>query len=207
MSQEPRLLLVEGVDDKHVVWAFLQGHEFEPHFVVVDEGGYETLMKRLRVRLKPGTDLERLGIIVDADADLASRWASVKLVLEKAGYSGLPARPDRAGTVVPHEFLPRLGIWIMPDNTLPGMLEDFLAMLVPPGDTLLDRAKLSLSQIPAGERRFADQHYCKALIHTWLAWQDDPGTPLGQAITKRYFETENAPATEFLGWLTRLFAE
>src|SRR5436190_24268592 len=28
----------------------------------------------------------------------------------------------------------------------------------------------------------------KALIHTWLAWQEKPGRPLGLAITARYFD-------------------
>lgn len=44
------------------------------------------------------------------------------------------------------------------------------------------------------------------MIHTWLAWQDDPGTPLGQAITKRYLDAEGPHVAAFLSWLTRLFA-
>ena len=35
-----RLLVVEGPDDKHVIWAILQRHRFEPHFEIRDEGGF-----------------------------------------------------------------------------------------------------------------------------------------------------------------------
>ena len=94
----------------------------------------------------------------------------------------------------------------MPDNVLPGMLEDYLSFLVPAGDTLLGRARRTIDDIPARDRRFADGHHSKALIHTWLAWQEDPGTPMGQAVTKRYFAVEGPRVTGFLDWLKRLFA-
>ena len=45
----------------------------------------------------------------------------------------------------------------------------------------------------------------KALIHTWLAWQEDPGTPLGLAVTKRYLDGDHALAQQFVQWLLRLF--
>jgi hypothetical protein len=108
--------------------------------------------------------------------------------------------------VIDHEDLPRVGVWDMPDNTLPGMLEDYLCFLVPAGDALFERAGRCVAEIPIDERRFAEAHLTKALIHTWLAWQDDPGTPLGQAITKRYFESEGPRVQGLLAWLTRLFA-
>jgi len=54
----------------------------------------------------------------------------------------------------------------------------------------IDRARRCVSEIPVEERRFVESYATKALIHTWLAWQDDPGTPLGQAITKRYFDAD-----------------
>ena len=45
-----------------------------------------------------------------------------------------------------------------------------------------------------------------SLIHTWLAWQDDPGRPFGQAVTKRYFDSDGPHVQGLLDWLTRLFA-
>jgi len=199
------LLVVEGQDDKHVVLAIVARHQFRPEFKIRDEGGYETLYQGLEARLVPGTDLERLGIVVDADTNVARRWQSIKGALDRAGYASLPDSPDPAGTVVDHDIMPRVGVWIMPDNVLPGMLEDYLAFLVPPGDTLLDRARHAIAGIPEADRRFADVHHAKALIHTWLAWQEDPGTPMGQAITKRYLDADSPRVAGFLAWLARLY--
>jgi hypothetical protein len=205
MMADRLLLVVEGPDDKHVIYAIVTRHDFKPEFEVKDEGGYETLRDRLSPRLKPGGDLERLGIVVDADTDASARWQSIKGVLERSGYANVPDEPDLTGTVVDHEILPRVGVWIMPDNSHLGMIEDFLRFLVPENDSLIGRARACLDDIPVEERRFGQRH-SKALIHTWLAWQAAPGTPLGQAITKRYFETEGPRVSSFLGWLTRLFA-
>jgi hypothetical protein len=206
MMAERLLLVVEGPGDKDVISAIRDRHDFKPQFKVEFEGGYETLRKRLSPRLKPGGDLERLGIVVDADTDATARWQSFKGVLERSGYANIPDQPDPTGTVVDHAIRPRVGVWIMPDNALPGMIEDFLAFLAPENDSLIGRARACLENIPVEERRFPVQHHTKALIHTWLAWQKEPGQPFYQAITKRYFEAEGPRVSSFLAWLTRLFA-
>jgi hypothetical protein len=72
--------------------------------------------------------------------------------------------------VIDHEDMPRVGIWIMPDHTLPGMLEDCLSLLVPAGDLLFERARRCLDEIPAEERCFIEAQFTKARVHTWLAW-------------------------------------
>jgi len=202
---DPLLLVVEGPDDKHVTWAILEHHKFSPPFKIQEEGGYEKLHQRLSLRLKPGSDLERFGVVVDADTNILTRWQSIRDVLIRAGYPGLPDSPDPDGLVIDHEILPRLGVWIMPDNTLPGMLEDYLAYLIAHDDSLIALANETLDRIPVAERRFAEAHRTKALIHTWLAWQDVPGTPMGQAITRRYFAMDDEHVDRFLTWLTRLF--
>jgi hypothetical protein len=199
------LLAVEGPDDKHVLWAILARHRFQPEFVMRDEGGFEGLLGRVPIHLKPGTDVERFGVVVDADADIRVRWQEIKRTLNRAGYGSVPEEPDPAGTVIDQADLPRVGVWVMPDNALPGMVEDYLGLLVPAGDALFDRARRCVDEIPANERRFIPAHLTKAVIHTWLAWQDDPGTPLGQAITKRYFDSEGPHVGRLLAWLTRLF--
>jgi hypothetical protein len=201
-----RVLVVEGPDDKHVFLAILKRYQFAPSFEIKDEGGFEKLLARLSVRLKPGTDVKRIGVVVDADANVMARWQILKGTLNRAGYESAPDEPDPAGSIVDHEILPRVGVWIMPNNTLPGMLEDYLTFLVPAGDVLFERASRCISDIPVDERRFADVHSTKALIHTWLAWQEDPGTPLGLAITKRYFESDGPHVQAVLARLNRLFA-
>jgi hypothetical protein len=53
---------------------------------------------------------------------------------------------------------------------------------------------------------FQKVHLSKAIVHTYLAWQDEPGRPLGQAITTQALKPHTQTAQAFTTWLTRLFA-
>jgi hypothetical protein len=94
----------------------------------------------------------------------------------------------------------------MPDNSSAGMLEDFMRLLIPTNDLLLRHAEASIDDILAQNLNlFVPAHRMKALLHTWLAWQKDPGTPLGLAITKKYFSTDTPITKAFISWIHRLF--
>jgi len=94
----------------------------------------------------------------------------------------------------------------MPDNRLPGMLESFVACLIPDGDPLDLRARDCLRQIECdGLNRYRLIHRPKAFIHTWLAWQENPGLPMGQAITAQALNHNKVLAATFMGWLNCLF--
>ena len=93
----------------------------------------------------------------------------------------------------------------MPNNQVPGILEDFLRFLVPDGDGLLAHVEQSMGSIPADQRRFSDLRKSKARIHTWLAWQKEPGKPFGQAISARYLDPNLPAADTFAAWLIRTF--
>ena len=201
-----RVLVVEGADDKHVMYALVMHHKFQPEFDIEDAKGLSRLLNGLPALLTVFSRKERVGVIVDADTDIRSRWASIRTILVDAGYVNIPDEPDPTGTVIADEFLPWVGIWIMPDNNLPGMLEDYLTHLLPLEDSLLNRANRVLDEIPLEERRFPARHRQKALIHTWLAWQESPGSPLGLAITQHYFSANSPQVDNLLAWLTRLFA-
>jgi hypothetical protein len=92
----------------------------------------------------------------------------------------------------------------MPDNSLPGTIEDFATHLIPARDELWPRAVRAVETIPAAERRFSNAAVRKAEVHTYLAWQEDPGTPLGLAVTKKYFQSDVGLATRFITWLKTL---
>ena len=70
-------LLVEGNDDQHIVWALCQKYELPHNFDVIDATGITELIKQVPVRFKQA-DIETIGIIVDADTDIKSRWTSLK---------------------------------------------------------------------------------------------------------------------------------
>ncbi|MGE6760171.1 DUF3226 domain-containing protein [Corallococcus interemptor] len=200
-----RILLVEGAEDREVVYHLCNHHQLDNKqlFVVEAKDGYERLRDDLKVRPRvPG--VKTVGVVVDADEDLAHRWQSLRDVLEHSGYTQLPGQPDAAGVIIPAQgTLPRIGIWMMPDNQLTGILEDFLQQLVSQGDPLLPAAFTALDTLP--ERRFKQAYRSKAAIHTWLAWQQEPGTPLGQAVSKHYLQADHELAQRFVAWMRRLF--
>ena len=204
---DANVLLVEGKDDTHVFYALLKHYQVPDRFEVKSKEGIDHLLHTLPTELKR-SDLEYLGIVVDANTDLGGRWASLRNILLRAGEVDVPEEPDPNGTIVILERPDRavnVGIWLMPDNRLPGMLENFIQFLVPASDVLWPRAVACVEQLPKEERRFHPNHRMKANVHTWLAWQEDPGTPMGQAITKRYLDADAPYAQRLIDWVRRLF--
>ena len=203
-----KIMLVEGTDDQHVL-KHISGNRGGPRFdeVVAHEGDTK-LLDAIPVRLKAAGAETIVGIVIDADTDLDARWQSLKERLVKLGYMNLPEAPAGDGTIIDSPagtLLPRCGIWIMPDNQTRGILEDFLRFLVPVGSSLFHHVRTSIAAIPVGERRFSELAEPKALIHTWLAWQKEPGKPMGTAITAHYLDASVPEVDVLVSWLNRLF--
>ena len=200
-------LLVEGNDDHHVVWAPCKKYDILQNFEVVDCEGITKLLDQLptRLRLESNTSV---GVLLDADHDSMNRWKSLQDQLVRLDYY-LPEHPNPSGTIIESSsYYPRLGIWLMPDNLQSsGMLEDFAKVLIPEGDELIAEVERVLAVIEAMPRKalYKDIYRAKAFIHTWLAWQEDPGTPMGLAITKSYLNHNHELAARFVTWLNTLF--
>ncbi|MGF1538811.1 MAG: DUF3226 domain-containing protein [Elainellaceae cyanobacterium] len=198
---------MEGRDDEQVIYQFCNYHRIdnESLFSIDAKNSVDQLLDNLKVRPKQ-TGIKVLAAVIDADTDLISRWAQICGAVERFGYA-LPGKPAKDGTILepPAANRPRLGLWLMPDNQLSGMLEDFLLQLTDSEDSLITRAEYVVDQIPEIDRRFGTTKRSKAVIHTWLAWQKDPGTPLGLSITRRYLEPTRNPAPAFKAWLEALF--
>ena len=120
---------------------------------------------------------------------------------EKLGLSadGLIIHPlERCDAVV--------GIWIMPNNNLEGMLEDFALKLVSPENALMQKAESVLIELEAGGiQQYKEVHRSKAKVHTFLAWQDEPGRPMGQAIAAHVLNPDAEQAKVFINWLNKLY--
>lgn len=161
------ILLVEGPDDEHVFKNLCGVHGLPRIDEVKPHGGYQSLLDAIPTRLKE-SDVVALGIVIDADSDLSSRWAAVRDRLQTGGYT-VPRDPVSSGLVLPSpkgSLLPRVGVWLMPDNTLPGILEDFIRELVPAGDTLYGYAERCVAGIAPDQRRFRELDLSKVHIHT-----------------------------------------
>lgn len=192
-------LLVEGKDDKLVLGKLVDYYfpsDVSNKIDIRDLHGIDELLSSIPVQVK-ASDITTLGIVVDADISVESRWKAVTNQLARAGYENIPKVPQSSGTLLSGGILTNVGIWIMPDNTLPGMLEDFLSFLVPSDDLLWEYAEECLSKITV-------KNYSKSLMHTWLAWQEEPGKPLGQAITMRYLDPDSEHSLRLASWIRLL---
>lgn len=202
-------LLVEGNDDLHVIMALCVQSQLPETFDIIDCNSVENVLSQFKLRLKSTNDTKRLGIIVDADVNQTARWDSIKDILNKSGEYNVPDSLPADGLILDPKIGNGIivGIWIMPNNQLNGMLEDFIAMLAPEDDKLLEKTDIVLSEIEAeGINKYNKEfHKAKARIHTWLAWQETPGTPMGLAITKKYISQDNEIRNTFVEWLKELF--
>jgi len=197
-------LLVEGNDDQHVIWSLCQRFDLPYNFDVIDTEGINELFEQVSTRVAQ-SDTKTVGIIIDADADLAIRWRQLKAKLD-LDISGLPEEFPQSGLIHQEENDTKIGVWIMPDNNLNGMLEDFISFLVPKDDDLFPEVQKHIQHIENQDlHHYKTIHQSKALIHAWLALQEDPGTPMGLAITKRYLSTDAVKCANLIQWLNDLF--
>ena len=208
----PKQLLVEGNSDKQVIDALCKQHQISGlfSFSFPTRGGIENLIQNLPRKLEE-PNLMTLGIVADADRDVAARWQAITNKLRELGYNNIPKIIPETGWIYTpslEEEKPTIGVWLMPDNQLPGMLEDFVKYLIPSDDKLKDKAEAILKEIETEKiNAYSSKHRQKAFIHTWLAWQEDPGRPMGQAITKKVLSSNSEIAKIFVQWLTDLFAD
>lgn len=157
-------------------------------------------------QLKDG-DLDALGIIVDADLNIKERWQDIRKKINdfELDYK-LPDDPEPLGCVIPGKK--RLGIWLMPDNQIEGILEHFIAWMVHDNEDnqrLWRHVEESINTLPDGPRFDPKKDLAKAQIATWLAWQKEPGHPIGLAVSMGYVDAKSPTVDNFINWIKRLF--
>ena len=202
------LMLTEGKDDEHVIKALFGQLEL-PWIKFKNCESYSNVLTQIPTQAK-GSGVKVLGIVIDADEDFASRWVAVRNRVLEAGYPEVPQTPPPNGLIIErpeNTRLPRLGVWMMPNNVDPGILENFLHEFVPANDPLFAHACESTERIPAEQRLFKKQYTPKAIIHSWLAWQEEPGKPLGLSITARVLDSNSPIARVFIDWCRNLFSQ
>lgn len=204
-----KVLLVEGVNDCHVVMALCNAHNIPETFGIYECGSDDKVLKRLNALIIRPNPPKVIGIMLDADKptgnpSVGARLDSIKDKLKAYSYK-FPDIPDLDGTVITaYEDKPKVGFWLMPNNQNSGMLEDFCAELAEP--EALKYAQECVEQAVTRQlATFKGVHETKAIIHTYLAWCDEPGYPLGKAVTKQSLRPHSAIAIKFTNWLNCLF--
>lgn len=207
-SNNAQTLLVEGKTDQHVVLALCNHYQVEENFDIKDCDGISNLFKELKLRLSNPSNVKTIGVILDADNDITARLDEIRSITSPSGYQ-IPKSLPKTGLVCvsSDSIYPKLGLWLMPDNVSLGMVEDFALSLVPQNEPLMSNAETTLQQLEtSGIQKYKPNHRSKAMIHTYLAWQDEPGTPIGHSITKQVLNPNHPNAQAFVqNWLVPLF--
>lgn len=213
MPKNANRMVVEGEDDKFAIIE-LMGHHTDwsddkrlaPVWLEA-VGDPDSMLKEVYIPTKLNeSGTKTLGVVFDADENFDGRWNRVRQIC--AGlFQNVPLEMPTGGLILQDEPQgQRLGIWIMPNNASPGMLETFLRTLI--GAQHAPLATYAETVVIEARRRGAackDVHTAKSNIHTWLAWQDPPGQPFGRAITALTLDPHAGLATPFVNWFRTLY--
>lgn len=202
-------LLVEGPDDLFVIAHLRELNQLEDNIFIKPCGSVEKAIELFRILIDKQTANNRiLGLVIDADLNMAGRWQRISQILVESGKYTLPdVLPNEGLILFPNDSDDvKIGVWVMPDNQLNGMLEDFLAKLAVNDKDLLDEVDAALEVIEDKKvNKYKAIHKSKARIHTFLAWQEEPGVSMGSAIAKSYLRADSEQAILFVNWLKNLF--
>jgi len=141
--------------------------------------------------------------VFDADdSPNHGRYLTVASALRKLSLA-LPKAPHQNGTIL--NGATRVGVWVMPNNGDPGMLETFCLELAPGGHREYAEKVVAQAQ-KDGMTSFKSTYLPKATVHTYLAWQSQPGCALSHGIMSNALDREAELAKRFRGWVATLFA-
>ncbi len=157
-----KVLLAEGRNDCHVVLALCEYNALPENFGIYQCENDIGVLKRLNALIIQPDPPESIGIVIDTDEpDVSRRWQQIQQKIKNHGYT-FPEFPNASGTIISdNPGKPDLGIWLMPNNQNPGMLEDFLIEMadqnaVSAASQCVETAK------DKGLTNFRDIHFSKA---------------------------------------------
>lgn len=205
-------MIVEGVDDKHSVISLMKAHvdwpkeeRLWPVHIHMGNGAQEILRDGVLASYLMGSTVKTFGVMLDADAKPSGRYESIRTMCV-AMFPDLPKQLPKDGVVVENPDGHRFGVWIMPDNATEGCIEKFLKLLVPPEcKAVWDHAEESVKGAKKLGCNLIDNDFTKAVLYTWLAWQETPGQSPGIALTKKALDPTNPAAASFVEWFRKLY--
>lgn len=205
-------LIVEGEQDKRVIPYLIEengipwGDTKDKAVVFIESYGSDQFIDAdvISTELK-ASGLTTLGLMVDADDDLPARWRSIRNACLKS-IPDIPEKLPETGLIHNTNKGIKFGVWIMPDNLMRGMLETFLAYLIPDdSEPLWKYAQQVVTESKGKGSLYIDAHLDKAYIYTWLAWQNPPGRQLHNAIKEKILNPQHPNAQTFVNWFKTLY--
>lgn len=209
VTREGPRLFVEGRDDEFAIFHLVRRHVLEAETRSVPEieesGSKKRVLENIEAAIPAGTD-QTLGFVLDADRSLKGTWQAAVSRLRTVGVRTPDQIPEEGFIGRADPYRTRVGVWIMPDNRRGGELEDFLQDLADDEHRLFRHAQGTTEEAKSRGATFPDHKTSKAVLHTWLAWQRNPGRPYGRAIESRYLRDDSEAAMAFVSWFRQLFA-
>ncbi len=192
-----KILLVEGESDKQFFRELLKkislNHVEIKIYTPLDSGaeknGKVGACDILSIYMQnlPDGSTSHLAIVMDADY-ISDGWGfdntfqKAEEVIKKNGYE--KSNKNSYGILFNHpDGLNDVGLWVMPDNRLEGMAEDWIKAVIKSEETsLFEHAINVVGNLPK-PLKFKEIHRSKVQVATWMAWQKIPGQGLDAAVT------------------------
>ena len=183
--QSPKILIVEGRDEKGFFEAFLRTLALA-EIQVAGIGGKTQIRPNLKALVKDPdfSKIVSIGIIRDANADPKAAFQSVRDALKSAGLP-IPRLPMKlvAGP-------PRINVMLLPSTERSGELEDLCleAFKNEPIMTCVDQYFKCVKKLGMREPR----KLSKAKVAALLSSQEDPAISVGLSAQKGFWDFKNA---------------
>lgn len=189
----PKLLLVEGPDDKYFLMEVIKNLGIEDIQIEKIDGktNLESFLKTIRI-VTGYKNVLSIGIILDADSDIYATFESVKSTLSKLRYP----IPEELNSPKAEDI--KMTIYIMPDCVGNGELETLLLQSIKDNSVIpcIDSFQNCLR-----DKQLDFNITTKSIIYSYLAIQKVPGLRIGDASKCGYFGLDNPifePLKKFL---------
>lgn len=200
-----KIMLVESRDDSCIIKALCEYYDYSEKFEIKKCGSVEKVLSSINAEIVSPERRKTIGVMLDVNSvGVERRWASVTGKIMKYPYM-VPKKPHREGTIIMgRERYPKIGIWFMPNNKDNGMLEDFCLNMIE------EKTKEYVNNVVMEAKEndmttYIENHESKAVVHTYLAWQNEPGKPLGISVTNRALNVQRKEVKVFVRWIKELY--
>jgi len=218
MAMADHMLLVEGEADKSFFEQVCKTLELHTSVTVAppkDVGGShntkEGVFNHLPILLNQLSDAQitRLAVVVDADSE--DNGGGYNRAIDRVtkivkSYGFTLASDSVGGILFQHDDgLADFGLWVMPNNSDEGMLEDWIKSCVHSNEhKLFTHAKEVVGEL--SPPKFKPIHRSKAEVATWLAWQKQPGHGLYRVVEDQLIDIDSKLFLELKDWLTHIYS-
>ncbi|XGV86959.1 MAG: DUF3226 domain-containing protein [Limnothrix sp. BL-A-16] len=219
-SRKSRILFVEGSSDKTIVSEILniylphwkitkkRSGSSQPQIDIQDQQGISNITPDKIFNQLADPNVSALGVMVDADGSASDQWQEICRIcqfVKQLNSISFPEQIPENGFVCSVTDNQKFGIWMMPDNRSPGMLETLLSCLIPSDrENLWIHLQASVDQAKRLGAPFSDHHLDKARIYTWLAWHHKPGAWI-KTGERAVFNFDHPQIHAFVDWLKALY--